>query len=249
MSTKDPLISAIGELVEFIGTEDPGLNELCQFAVIRTFHSLGATAMFGSYLDTDGSINLIGQYGYNAEMLKSWTKAHIDENIPAADALKTNNIIWLASGADWERDYPELSQYSLESGTKTFITWPITVRGAYMSVLGINLNDVVAPLPNLISFLETIGGLFALQLSRSQNLQELNVNDEISARISLFTRRQRDVLKLVADGLTNSQIGTELGFSESTIRQETMRIYEILGATGRADAVRMYRSLNQRKVS
>ena len=68
-------------------------------------------------------------------------------------------------------------------------------------------------------------------------------------KLNLFTRRQRDVIHLVAEGLTNTQIATELGFSESTIRQETMRIYEILGATGRADAVRMYRAVGARKVS
>jgi DNA-binding NarL/FixJ family response regulator len=67
--------------------------------------------------------------------------------------------------------------------------------------------------------------------------------------MNLFSRRQRDVMHLISEGLTNPQIATELGFSESTIRQETMRIYEILGATGRADAVRMYRSMGQRKIS
>jgi len=44
----------------------------------------------------------------------------------------------------------------------------------------------------------------------------------------------------MSDGLTNSQIANELGFSESTIRQESMRMYEILQVAGRKEAVKKY---------
>ena len=36
--------------------------------------------------------------------------------------------------------------------------------------------------------------------------------------------------------LTNREIGDELGYSESTIRQETMRIYQILDVDNRRQA-------------
>ena len=40
------------------------------------------------------------------------------------------------------------------------------------------------------------------------------------------------ILNLIREGLTNHEIASELGFSESTIRQETMRIYQILKIVG-----------------
>jgi DNA-binding CsgD family transcriptional regulator len=43
--------------------------------------------------------------------------------------------------------------------------------------------------------------------------------------------------------MTNMQIAKELGFSESTIRHETMRIYELLEASGRREAVVIARKL------
>ncbi len=112
-----------------------------------------------------------------------------------------------------------------------------------MSVLGLCAKNVTAPTPSLISFFETVGGIFALQVSQASKSPTGKDNDHFVANFNLFTRRQRDIIRLVADGLTNGQIGIELGFSESTIRQETMRMYEILGASGRADAIRMYRTL------
>lgn len=238
----------VGELISFIQNEDPGLNELCQFGVIRTFNFLEASSLFGACLEPDGSIRPIGQFGFTPEVMKSWEKTHITDSFPTTDALKTNNIIWVADKENWAREYPQVMKYDLDMTANTFVAWPITIAGAYMSVLGLCLKRVVAPTPELISFFETVGGLFALQLSKSVSNPNPEA-DSITALINLFTRRQREVLQLVSDGLTNFQIATELGFSESTIRQETMRIYEILGATGRADAIRMFRSVGQRKVS
>jgi DNA-binding NarL/FixJ family response regulator len=43
----------------------------------------------------------------------------------------------------------------------------------------------------------------------------------------------------MAAGQTNAQIARSIGFSESTVRQETMGIYRHLGANGRHDATRL----------
>jgi DNA-binding NarL/FixJ family response regulator len=42
---------------------------------------------------------------------------------------------------------------------------------------------------------------------------------------------------MIAERLTNAQIGRELNLSESTVRQETIKIYSVLNADGRVDAV------------
>jgi DNA-binding CsgD family transcriptional regulator len=247
VSAEFPMMENLSDLIAFVQRENPDLDELCQFAVIRTFNFLQATAMFGATLESDGTIRPKGQFGFSTEVMKSWKSSSIDEDIPTADALKTNNIIWLGDKSHWLRDYPHLAKYENDFTANTFIAWPISVRGAYMSVLGLCARDIQAPTPSLISFFETVGGIFAMQLSQLTPTSTPQIDDQIAAQYNLFTRRQRDVIRLVADGLTNQQIGTELGFSESTIRQETMRIYEILGASGRTEAIKMYRSLGVKR--
>lgn len=239
----------IGELIAYLQHENPGVNDLCQFGIMRTFNFLEPSSMFAARLDPDGSIRPIGQFGFSLEVMKSWERTHITDESPTTDALKTNNIVWVADKKNWESDYPHLMKYGMDMTANTFVAWPITIAGSYMSVLGLSLRKEMAPTPELVSFFETVGGIFALQLSKSMGNPINNEGESIVALVNLFTRRQRDVLQFMADGLTNTQIASELGFSESTIRQETMRIYEILGATGRADAVRMFRSIGQRKVS
>jgi DNA-binding CsgD family transcriptional regulator len=53
-----------------------------------------------------------------------------------------------------------------------------------------------------------------------------------------LTARQLTVLRYLCQGYTNRQTAQRMGFSESTVRQETMAIYAYLGVRGRAEAVR-----------
>ena len=243
MDDRLPLIEKIAELTAFIQSENPNIDQMCQFAVLRTFNFMDSFAMFAAALNSEGFILPTGHYGFSAEIMKSWEKSSIKEDIPTADALRTNNIVWVADKASWDREYLQLAKYENDFTANTFIAWPVSVRGAYMTVLGLCARKEVAPSPALISFFETVGGLFAMQLSQLAQVQTPSEQDHVTNQYNLFTRRQRDIIRLVADGLTNLQIGNELGFSESTIRQETMRIYEILGAKGRSQAVQMFRSL------
>lgn len=53
-----------------------------------------------------------------------------------------------------------------------------------------------------------------------------------------LTDRQLEILRQMAAGRTNAQIAAELILSESSIRQETVRIYRALGVGTRAEAAR-----------
>lgn len=53
--------------------------------------------------------------------------------------------------------------------------------------------------------------------------------------------RQGEVITLVADGLTNIQIGSYLGISPSTVKRHLAEIYSKLGARSRVDAVNKVR--------
>lgn len=52
-----------------------------------------------------------------------------------------------------------------------------------------------------------------------------------------LSRRERDVLGLVAAGATNSEIAAELGIGEATVKTLLARVYAKLGVRRRAEAV------------
>ena len=51
-----------------------------------------------------------------------------------------------------------------------------------------------------------------------------------------LTRRQREVLDLLVEGLSNKEIAARLDVSPKTVMHHTMAIYRALGVRGRAEA-------------
>ena len=58
-----------------------------------------------------------------------------------------------------------------------------------------------------------------------------------SVRAADLSRRELEVLRLLAAGESNSQIGRRLGLSTHTIERHVANLYRKIGARGRADAV------------
>jgi DNA-binding NarL/FixJ family response regulator len=56
-----------------------------------------------------------------------------------------------------------------------------------------------------------------------------------------LSQRQDLILRMISEGRTNLAIGEILQYSESTIRQETIRIFSKLGCDGRVEAADIYR--------
>jgi DNA-binding NarL/FixJ family response regulator len=56
-----------------------------------------------------------------------------------------------------------------------------------------------------------------------------------------LTDRQIDVLRLLDRGLSNKEIGRELGVSERTVKAHMTAIFKSLGVSGRAEAIAMAR--------
>ena len=55
---------------------------------------------------------------------------------------------------------------------------------------------------------------------------------------SVLSHREREVLKLIGDGLSNQMIGQRLSISIGTVKRHNTHIFAKLGASSRTDAVR-----------
>lgn len=91
-----------------------------------------------------------------------------------------------------------------------------------------------SPLPmSLFSTLSKVGGFFVSTRSSGNSRS----SGFASAESGQLTSRQMEILGLIAEKQTNGQIARKLLVSESTVRQETMRIFRCLSVNGRLEAV------------
>ncbi|MBX2817928.1 MAG: helix-turn-helix transcriptional regulator [Saprospiraceae bacterium] len=57
-----------------------------------------------------------------------------------------------------------------------------------------------------------------------------------------ISKREKEILKLLAEGLSNHEMATHTGLSINTIKTHLKRIYKKIGARNRADAARIFMS-------
>jgi DNA-binding NarL/FixJ family response regulator len=67
--------------------------------------------------------------------------------------------------------------------------------------------------------------------------QAMPLNMQDSRGLSLLSKREESVVRLVADGMTNREVSTELGLSEHTIRNYLFHIFDKLGVSTRVELV------------
>jgi DNA-binding CsgD family transcriptional regulator len=64
------------------------------------------------------------------------------------------------------------------------------------------------------------------------------LNDTRERDVGRLSPRQLAILRGMVEGKTNHELATEMGFSVSTIRHETMRIYQALAVSDRKEAAK-----------
>ena len=182
-------------------------------------------------LNSDDSITNLGQFGF-----------------PDADEYRNRNI----PSDEW-RAYKSveiaiMSGASKEKWTADGATYVNTLRdrGVLQGHLIVNfhnpvpagdkhrvaevIDDLCVPLALYLSFVSRPVGVGLGGVTLPTDTWESG-----SAQLS---QRQILILRGMVEGKTNHELATELGFSVSTIRHETMRIYQALGVSDRKEAAK-----------
>jgi DNA-binding NarL/FixJ family response regulator len=100
---------------------------------------------------------------------------------------------------------------------------------------GTNVSELVAYLLDPVPTFVHDHGELLTALRRTSALRAAPA----TARLETLTPREREVLRLLADGLDNEGIATRLSLSPNTVRTHVGRILRKLGIHTRAEATRM----------
>lgn len=118
---------------------------------------------------------------------------------------------------------------AVKSGAKGFLKKDITPKGLLQA-----LRDVAAGR----AILDPDATMRVLQLLRGGG------NHRTGAALELLSSQERRVLALVADGLTNRQVGQQLGLSENTVKNYLVNTFGKLNVKRRAQAAALFVQLS-----
>lgn len=243
-------VERISEFVCFLSLRSHTLETVLSHLVHRVLVDFQATSIFVSCLSDHNEVEIVGQFGIDPEMWKVHPQVtSVFDKYPITDAMRTRKTVWINTLPEWGQEYPLLKSCEFPGTERTFLCLPIEKYGTPVAVVGIFASPVIEVDGGIDAFLGAIANLLSLYLYKEDHL----VSSENSSReksIALNTRqtdhvlteRQMLILKLISENRTNIVISERLGYSESTIRQETIKIYAKLGCNGREEASEIYRN-------
>jgi len=173
----------------------------------------------------------------SADVLK-----HISETCPDILLVGTNlsdgPMSGFALSREVRRNYREIqvivllesSQRALvveafRAGAKgVFCRSDFEFRTLWKCVASVNQGQIWANSQQLHFVMETLSETAPLRLVNSEG-------------VDLLTKREEDVVRLVADGLINREIADQLHLSEHTVKNYLFRIFEKLGISSRVELV------------
>jgi DNA-binding CsgD family transcriptional regulator len=213
-------LDLIERLVDaFLGSRDG--NELCKRYVHSDFLSGLAYGAALYTLDAFSNLARVAFYGNTpddmAEPVSIWA------NHPIAACVREKKAGYLRG-----------DEYGL-------FAVPLLSNGIPNGCLALTLAPEVeqSPVPDeVLPMLSKVGAFFVESM-----ISPVKTNGVTTDVADELTTRQINILGFMADGLTNAEIANLVLLSESTVRQETIRIYRALKVNSRIDAAAKGRAL------
>lgn len=240
-------LEVLSEFIVFLSAKVLTLDQILSHMVLVVLAPLGAEAILIRQLNNQNQAVLVETWGISLENLQGYPVAYsLNERYPSTDTLRFRSTTWINSLPDWGDDYPLLKAFPYTGGAKSYICFPIERAGTPVAALGVFSRKVIPPNAEIESFLRAVGSVLSISLYyRESSLDEPQKgnreNRNSDSKIKELTERQMVILRLISEDRTNMVISNLLGYSESTIRQETIKIFSILECKGRYAAGQIYK--------
>jgi DNA-binding CsgD family transcriptional regulator len=240
-----PLVS---EFVEYLSLGEKSLEEILGHCVVSTLRPLNASSAFIWQLEQDGNVQEVAKFGTSSAVREAYPLTYkLSDKNPVCDAVRSRSVLWMnIDGETWASEYPDLAGLSKLVGEKTIIVFPIEHSGTPIAVMAIFCDQNPDPDAEVEAFLRAVGSLISMNFHGRYGTKVAQTGTRLVRQLEAteagLTDRQELVLRLMSEDRTNGDISEMLGYSESTIRQETIKIFRKLQCNGREEAARIYRS-------
>jgi DNA-binding CsgD family transcriptional regulator len=229
-------VNKSSEFIEWLGF-DPTGDEIARALSTDYLNEFAVQGIRFSSLQSDDSILILGEFGF--ENSHEWA----DRRIPAIEWRARNTeparVLKGESREKWcngSTVYLETLRHRGLTQGHMMISFHKEVSSSDKARAANTIEDLCVSLALYLSFrnrsfIQTSLGSASLSFSRDSGVGHLSA-------------RQLLILRGMVEGKTNNELATQMGFSVSTVRHETMRIYQALSVSDRKEAAKKALTLN-----
>ena len=179
-------------------------------------------------LELDSEVEVIGEARSGEEAIVK--AASLDPDVIIMD-LKMPGIDGLAATQEIKQKMPHINILMLTLYAEDFVKQAVEV-GVSGYLLKDSDSDQITKAVH-----QVFEGLCPIAPSLTKELVTKFAKLSRSQQASVLTKRQVEILKLIAEGVSGKDIGEQLFISTSTVKREIRNIFDKLGVNDRAQAV------------
>lgn len=226
-------LGKLRQLSLFARSSAANLETFLDFLATNTLDAWSIDSLFVSIVRSNGGYFIAGGHGAQASLLINGFERHFDRNSPGAMAYFDGQIEECGSFDAYPFYARHNAVHAFPNGFQYSLAVPVPSYGPLM-IYCQAAHDLDRESQNF---------LYALGETLASHLDLLGFRDQITNVgegktpfvMMALTPRQWEIHGLILEGMSNLAIAREMKYSESLIRQETMRIYKKLGISGRKD--------------
>lgn len=228
-------LKRVAGLAHFLAEGEKPSEEIAKFLVLKTFADLSPRALYIAEITDDAFLSPVASFGFDKLVIAQWGRFPLNMHLPITECVRKDECIIVRSVSDFFNDYPVTRDFeNIDTTWEAVMAFPMLPFGVGFMIL----DQQPTECEDLTYFCRAVGAMIALHFLKipiyesSRSKQDRKM---IGAKSIELTERQKVVHQLMMKGFTNAQIASELGYSESLIRQETIQIFRVLGVSGRKE--------------
>lgn len=238
-------------LIDFLRSE-PSPADVARELVLQFLAPFDARAAIISLIETDATLRIVGAFGVS-ECTVQPGYCSVWDDFPSAAAVRRREPVLGLSAEQCAHQFPVLRELGLPDFAAVAV--PLLTSLSTVGAMSVYFGTEGPPVLAASQTLQAIADVYVLFLASrptahsatdmcvaadgrppTSRIEASRAATPVAKRD--LTRRQHAVLRLLSEELTYDQIAGRIGYSHSTVREELMHVYRLLGVNSRRDAVR-----------
>lgn len=235
-------LEIISDFTTFLQTKGLTIQDICQYLVTVSLKDYGFYCAVFAELQKNGQVRVTSHFGADPKDVEAWQDMDFEIKTPVNDCLRENRIVWINTLPQYSQDYELLNSLPIDENLKTLVVFPLRGSSHLLGAISILSSEKIELDTEIELLIKGLCHMAALrmEIGSKPKTKIIDLKSRESAiyngNFKTLTPRQKKIFEMLIAKKTNKEIADQLIYSVSTIKQETIAIYEKLGLRGREDS-------------